>query len=111
MSDDSSGGEDDLVRLPAPSSSTLATPSLTGTGGHIFRIPSSQDRIGSSTSENPAATDDYPDFAEYKHLLQYRGPRRAGDAQVVHPKQGDIGDGDSWYYVTVGRNVGVFNTW
>jgi len=112
MSDESGEDDDDLVQLPAPApSTTLATPSLAGNGGHIFRNSSSQDCVGRLTSENTPATDDYPDFAQYRHLLRYRGSRRARDTQILHPKQNDIGDGDSWYYVTVGKNVGVFNTW
>jgi len=111
-SSESSGGEDGLARLAAPTSTpslTAPIPSLTGGGGHIFPIPRPPNGLDSST--DAVAVTSYPDFDRYRHLLQYRGPHGSNNAVIFHPAEGDIGDKDGWYYVTVGRNVGVFNAW
>jgi len=114
MSDSESS---DSEARPAASASTpsltapIPTPSLIGNGGHIFPIANLRPPSGPAPSTNAVVTTNYPDFERYKHLIQYRGPRSAEDATIFHPAEGDIGDGDGWYYVMVGKNVGVFNRW
>jgi len=114
ISSESSGCEVEPARLAAPASTpslTAPVPSLTGPGGHIFPTPTPQPPSDLAPSTDAVAVTAYPDFDRYKHLLQYRGPRNSGNATILHPAEGDIGDGGAWYYVTVGKSVGVFNSW
>ena len=106
--------EGQLTRLAAPASTprlALPIPSLIGNGGHIFPTPIPQPLGNPAPSPNTVTARDYPDFNQYRQHLRYRGPHDAEDAKILHPTEGDVGDGDAWYYVMIGRNVGVFNAW
>ena len=109
---ESSDGE---VRLAAATSTPslaapVSIPSLIGNGDHIFPVPGPRPPSGPAPPTNTVTMTNHSEFDRYKHLIQYRGPHTE-DATIFHPAEGDIGDGDGWYYVTVGRNVGVFNSW
>lgn len=114
VSDDESAEDDsEFVRLAAPArppTTPTPVPSLIGNGGHIFRTPAPQPPLDPTPSTDTETRKEYPDFAGHRHLLRYRG-RRVDDAQILHPAEDELGDNDGWYYVTIGRNVGVFNAW
>ena len=101
-----------LVPQPVGSGDHIFTPvpQLIGNGGHIFSRRAPQLLSGPAPSTNASTATDYPDFNHYRHL-QYQGPRGTKDPRIHHPTEGDVGDGDTWYYVTVGRTVGEFNAW
>lgn len=107
---ESSEGEhelDSLTSTPTPSLIVPApAPLSTSTGGCTPRPPS-----GPAVTVNVVAAPHYPDFEQYQQFLQYRGRLVTEHARIYHPPEGSIGDGESWYYVTVGRTVGVFNIW
>ena len=82
-------------------------PPLIGNGGDIFHTAP----CGPSTPADDAAEEEFPDFIAYVPLLTFRGSGDTEDAKIYHPAEGDLGDNDGWYYVTIGRRVGVFNAW
>jgi len=91
--------------------SPTPTPSISGTGGHIFRIPRRRPTTHDAPVDTPATQSAPTPFNQYLQHLHFRYPERTCDRHIHCPPDGDTGDGDGWYYVTVGRTVGVFNTW
>jgi hypothetical protein len=116
MSDTEFSDDDaELVQRPPPVCSpsltaVLPAPSPIGKGDHIFAVKTRK-RLDPAPPSNASAGADYPNFRQYKNLLRYRSDDAEKNAQIFHPAAGDVGDGEAWYYVTVGRNVGVFNAW
>lgn len=115
-----------------PSSSTpntvspLPIPSLEGRGGHIFPTPSSstpstgnrgirgppnQRPTPHNTSVGPPTNTLRTDLKRYESNIRFRHTDRVCTRHIHVSDDDDIGDGNSWYYVTVGRTVGIFNTW
>jgi hypothetical protein len=96
---------------PAPSAQSppFLLPSLSGRGGHT--IPIHARNYINTPPITPIFEERYTDFEDLKHFLQYRGPHSEEDEVIVHPSPGEIGDATGWYYVAVGRRVGVFNNW
>ena len=112
--DDSDSDEPRRARLSpisVPPLPFIFIPPPSGNGGHIFTTRNSNLPIPSRDVPEDAAEEEYPDFVDYKKFLQFRGPHDAENVQIYHPLGDDIGDNDGWYYVTIGRRVGVFNSW
>jgi hypothetical protein len=101
-------GDEQPLRLatsngrPARLTTSAITPSPSGSGGHIFHVPTHETSVDVPGSMN---TD------EYHSHLRFRNPEGVCKPFINDPADGDIGDGSGWYYVTVGKVVGVFNTW
>jgi len=91
--------------------SPTPVPSLSGTGDHIFHIPCRRPTTRDTPVDTPTTHPVPTTFDQHLHLLRFRHPERTCSRFVHCPTDGNVGDGDGWYYVTVGRTVGVFNTW
>lgn len=99
-----SGNSDDIFHPP--------TPSPSGNGGDIFHHPTRRRPAARETSINtPAALSASANFSDHLHHLNFRNPDRECKRSIYYPAENEIGDANAWYYVTVGRTVGVFNTW
>ena len=121
MSDESGDDQPPCLAVPtrilSPSGNgghifSAPVPSLSGTGGHVFRTSTHPRSVACDTSvDTPATLPGLTNFNQHLSFLWFCNPH--GNCQrVIHcPADNDIGDGDGWYYVTVGRTVGIFNTW
>ena len=96
--------------IPTRSNITTVIPLLLSNSDHIFSIPTHH-RIGHGTPVNTSTTLPNANFDQYLHLLRFRNPNSTCVGFINIPAPNSTGDGDAWYYVTVGRVVGVFNTW
>jgi hypothetical protein len=109
VSDDELSEEEDEDTSNTPSS-TIPVPALS-TGASRPKLLAKRPASNSTPPAYAITAQSCPDFNEYRRFLQYRSPPGSEPAVIYHPPAGSIGDGDGWYYVSVGKTVGVFNVW
>lgn len=92
--------------VPAPA------PLPIGNGGHIFAIPGRQP-APSRNEPADAPTTPHGALSSSANLkrLRFRNSQGTCKKSIHCPDDIDTGDGSGWYYVIVGRIVGIFNTW
>ena len=122
---DNESSEDEPPLLAAPSLSgnggdIFHGPHRSGNGGDIFHSPHRPGNDGDifhgpprpTPAEAPTPTRfSKADLERYLPYIRFRNPQGTCERDIEQPLEGDAGDGDGWYYVTVGKSVGVYNTW
>jgi len=105
-----------VAPTPTPSQSgtcnhipPVPIPSLSGTSGDIFT--SHRRPTAHSTSAGVPIIHSGPMTPDNCQLVQPQHPNRPCNKSIHYPTDGDTGDQDTWYYVTVERTIRIFNTW
>jgi hypothetical protein len=95
-----------------PIPTTPAVPSPSGTGGDVFHGSVRHHPAGPPVDTRTAVSEKSQHEAQHeveKSLLRFRNPGGKCEREIQRPS--GVGDGNGWYYVTVGRTVGVYNVW